>query len=229
MEGRYPNGLLLAMTNCTDSAKLDEYNYWYNYMHVPDVTRLGVWIHGMRFVDSNPKPGDHRYIATFETDRHDIDTAWAERVADGGVLKEMGRSGTHFYDLVLAGPFKRLGGEYRAANRPVRGILIVLMNCNDPAREDEFNQWYSDVHIPDILDTGLWHTAYRYEMVAPEAHLGTAARAKFLAIFETDHSDPAKAAQETMKSGADRIQRGRVFEGRQIVHSIPARRVWPMD
>ena len=38
MEGRYPQGLLLALTNCTDPSKEEEFNAWYNHMHVPDVT-----------------------------------------------------------------------------------------------------------------------------------------------------------------------------------------------
>ena len=41
MEGRYPNGLLLAVTDCNDLSKEEEFNYWYNHIHIPDVTAPG--------------------------------------------------------------------------------------------------------------------------------------------------------------------------------------------
>ena len=36
MEGRYPRGILLAITNCNDPSKEEEFNYWYNHIHLPD-------------------------------------------------------------------------------------------------------------------------------------------------------------------------------------------------
>ena len=38
MEGRYPRGLLLAITSCTDSYRQDAFATWYNHRHVPHVT-----------------------------------------------------------------------------------------------------------------------------------------------------------------------------------------------
>src|SRR5438128_7904992 len=43
MEGRSPQGLLLALANCTDPSKEAEFNAWYNHMHVPDVTAPGIF------------------------------------------------------------------------------------------------------------------------------------------------------------------------------------------
>jgi len=31
MEGRYPNGFMLAASHCSDPAKEEEFNAWYNY------------------------------------------------------------------------------------------------------------------------------------------------------------------------------------------------------
>jgi hypothetical protein len=47
MEGRYPQGLLLALTNCTDPSKEEEFNAWYNHMHIPDVTAPGIFRHAL--------------------------------------------------------------------------------------------------------------------------------------------------------------------------------------
>jgi hypothetical protein len=54
MEGRYPHGLLLALTNCADPSKEEEFNAWYNHIHVPDVTAPGIFRHALRFVNTDP-------------------------------------------------------------------------------------------------------------------------------------------------------------------------------
>ena len=122
------------------------------------------------------------------------------------------------------GVFKRLGGEFSAANKPTLGILLVLSNCKDAAQEQEFNRWYEEVHIPDILDAGGFHTAYRYESVDPAA-----TKAKYLAIYETDNIDPAKAREKHSAARADWIQRGRMSDLIETTSSLTARRIWPMD
>src|SRR5713101_4307403 len=65
-----------------------------------------------------------------------------------------------------------LFGEFCAASRPTRGILLVLSNCKDPAREAAFHRWYEDIHVADILQTGAFHTAYRYESLDPPGDAG---------------------------------------------------------
>ena len=122
------------------------------------------------------------------------------------------------------GVFKRLGGEFSAATKPTLGILLVLSNCIDAAKEQEFNRWYEDVHIPDILDAGGFHTAYRYESLDPEATKG-----KYLAIYETDNIDPAKAREKHGAVRADWEQRGRLSDLIETTSSLTARRIWPMD
>ena len=32
------------------------------------------------------------------------------------------------------------------------GLLIVATKCNQPPREAEWEAWYDDVHLPDLLD-----------------------------------------------------------------------------
>ena len=33
-----------------------------------------------------------------------------------------------------------------------RGLMIVLSHCKDPSREDEFLEWYREVHLPEVID-----------------------------------------------------------------------------
>ena len=195
MEGRYPNGLMLAITNCADPAKADEFNYWYNHMHVPDVTAPGIFRDCIRFENTDPTSPDGQYVATYENTWEDVSKAQPANREAGAKLKARGNRGSPLIQAVRVGVFKRLGGEFSAAMKPTLGILLVLSNCKDTADEEEFNRWYEDIHIPDILDTGAYHRAYRYESLDPET-----TKAKYLAIYETDNADPAKAGQELGKA-----------------------------
>ena len=85
-------------------------------------------------------------------------------------------------------------------------------------------RWYSDVHIPDILDTGLFHTAYRYESLDPQI-----TGDKYLALYETDAGDLGKAGEELGKLRANWEQRGRLFDATERVMRLTAHRIWPLD
>lgn len=78
------------------------------------------------------------------------------------------------------------------------GILLVLTRSKDPARRDEFRQWYDTVHIPHVLGTrtpGLT-AANRFENLAAEDGRPTSA-----AIYEFS-ADP-EATFEEMKRRMD--------------------------
>src|SRR2546428_2284573 len=127
MEGRYPHGLLLAITNCTDPSKEEEFNAWYNHMHVPDVTAPGIFRHAIRFVNTDPSAQAGTYVATYETTWEDVSKAMPAHREASVQLRERGDRGTPYIQVVRSGVFKRLGGEFCAASRPTRGILLVLV------------------------------------------------------------------------------------------------------
>ena len=43
MEGRFPNGVVLVLANCAIPAREADMNEWYQNVHIPDVTRSGVF------------------------------------------------------------------------------------------------------------------------------------------------------------------------------------------
>ena len=221
MEGRYPRGIIFCITCCTDHLKEEDFNYWYNHVHIPDVIGPRVFERGMRFANTDPTAGELKCISTYETEWEDLDKAWQLALDADLKLQEDGRCSSEL-KIVMGGAFKRVGGEFRAADRPVRGILAALANCKDPAGEMEFNRWHSDVHIPDILGTGLFHAAYRYESIDPEATWG-----KYLALYETDSPDPGQAAARLREFRAKWERAGRWCENAERVLLISARRIWP--
>ena len=63
----------------------------------------------------------------------------------------------------------------------VRWFNLVESSCADPAREDEFNSWYNNVHIPDVLSCPGFIGATRYEVREPQE-----GRGKYLAVYENE-------------------------------------------
>lgn len=77
-------------------------------------------------------------------------------------------------------------------------VVVVESNCGDPKREAEFNRWYNDVHVPDVLETPGVVRASRYEAV-------DAAGSKYLALYEIEAND----LQAVMKAIGENLEKKR--------------------
>jgi hypothetical protein len=89
-------------------------------------------------------------------------------------------------------------------------VLLVMTTCSDPAREEEFNRWYNEVHIPDILSIPHFVAAQRF---------GRSGRpnpnepdATYLAIYELDTTDTAAAAKALGEGGRQLAANGRMID-----------------
>lgn len=85
-------------------------------------------------------------------------------------------------------------------------IFKVESNCSDASRENEFNEWYNNVHVPDLLKEEVAFVgAYRYQAVDSQPNQG-----KFVAIFELDTDDIAQAMAMHEKTEENLKKRGRI-------------------
>jgi len=101
----------------------------------------------------------------------------------------------------IDGLFDRLGSIPDIVDRPedreTKGVMVVLVNNLDPARDEEFNRWYDEIHVPDILSAGSFQRAARYRAKDATAPAG------YLAVYETDWARPEEAV-EAMETRPDR-------------------------
>ena len=66
--------LFFAFSDCKDAAREDEYNEWYNNMHVPDMLAIPGMINASRWVSATDKPNQQRkYLALYELETDDIE------------------------------------------------------------------------------------------------------------------------------------------------------------
>lgn len=83
-------------------------------------------------------------------------------------------------------------------------LLVVETNAKDAAHEAEFNEWYDNIHLPDVLETPGILRATRYERIG-----SLEGKAKFLATYEIETQD----IDQTMKAVRENLAKKRA-EGR---------------
>ncbi|MBI2165999.1 MAG: hypothetical protein HYU29_06305 [Chloroflexi bacterium] len=94
-----------------------------------------------------------------------------------------------------------------------RSILLVLINFDDPAQEEEFNRWYNEIHVPDQLEVPGFTAARRYVRIMEDkdnpAWLATELKApKYLAIYEIEGDDPKAVLEKVWQHMEGKAARG---------------------
>ena len=96
-------------------------------------------------------------------------------------------------------------------------LLLIQSDCNDASREDEFNKWYNEVHVPDVLTNSGFIRAVRYEQVfipgtVFEKDKPTAVNAKYLALYEIETDDIDKVMKAAAENTAKMREKGRMTD-----------------
>ncbi|MBI4267190.1 MAG: hypothetical protein HY662_00210 [Chloroflexi bacterium] len=86
-------------------------------------------------------------------------------------------------------------------------FVLVGTNCADPTREAEYNDWYDNIHLPDVLETPGYVRATRYVNTEPSE-----GQAKFLAIYEIEADDIDKVRKASSANLAKKKEQGRMSD-----------------
>jgi hypothetical protein len=70
-----------------------------------------------------------------------------------------------------------------------RWVNLIETNC-DPTREDEYNDWYTNTHLPDTMETPGFVGVRRY--VQKEFRDG---RGKYFSVYEIETDDITKSME----------------------------------
>ena len=80
----------------------------------------------------------------------------------------------------------------------------VFSFCADRSREDEWNEWYDEVHIPDVLELDGFVAATRWKLVTRPPY-----GANYLALYDV-HGDLATAQDNLAKALPTFFEGGRM-------------------
>jgi hypothetical protein len=77
--------------------------------------------------------------------------------------------------------------------------FLVLTNPN-PGREHEYNRWYDEIHLGDVVDVPGFVAAQRFRIEDAESFSGY----RYLSIYDIESDDPkATFAALTARAGTD--------------------------
>ena len=77
-----------------------------------------------------------------------------------------------------------------------RSVLLVFTNATD-GDDAEFNRWYDEVHLKEVLETPGFVAAERFELSGTQMTEGEQPH-RYLAIYEIE-GDPAAASKALME------------------------------
>ncbi|MDO8530846.1 MAG: hypothetical protein Q7T26_01565 [Dehalococcoidia bacterium] len=158
--------LLVFFANCNDPAREEEFNRWFDTVHIPDAMRTPGMVEGQRYTCVHLRLGKVQYMAAYTLDTSDF----PKLASDLRTVREAEAARGQWSQLIevpVGGVFAPLGKsqENTAARRRPTGMLVVVSNCADPAREAEFHRWYDTVHLPHVLGVSGVLSAQRYKCV----------------------------------------------------------------
>jgi hypothetical protein len=73
--------------------------------------------------------------------------------------------------------------------------FVVFTNAK-PGREDEYNNWYTQKHVPEVLDISGFVRAQRFAL---EPTLSASSEWNFLVLYEIESDDASATISELMR------------------------------
>jgi hypothetical protein len=94
-----------------------------------------------------------------------------------------------------------------------KGILIVQSHPADPSVEDEYNDWYTNTHLPEVCSVPGVVGARRYRRLPGGRGDTDPPAAPYIAVYDLDADDLGEAVRELGARSADgRVTRDRVLQ-----------------
>lgn len=148
--------LLVVFSDSVSEAGDGVYNEWYTEVHIPDVLAVPGYVSATRY-RAFPGGGDfeHRYVALYELEVMGLDEL--QRVSDEHMRRiregEMRRSPPNSMnsETYRAMYFLETGPRLGDGDDVPGTVFLPFTDPALPDVEDEFNRWYQDTHLPEVL------------------------------------------------------------------------------
>ena len=95
-----------------------------------------------------------------------------------------------------------------------RWLIAVQTNCTDPSREKEFNDWYNNVHVPDILKVPGLLNSKRFYCPDWSSH----EQGHYLALYEIETDDIEKTKELLHTNLLEWFKKGRMSDSITVVN-----------
>ncbi len=194
------NLMLMVQITCADE-HLDTFNTWYN-SHLPNLLRVPGFTRAQRYVNlEGSQNGGTRFTALYgikddsnfpamldRTGSPDFHPIAASEFAEFSKLQGMSAALGNVYEQISGTPLR---APLLESDRP---ISIVTAGV-DPAHEEEWDRWYTESHVPNLLKIPGYVMAGRFRMLEHPALAGFNSGPKYLAIYECENEETLPTLQ----------------------------------
>ena len=160
--------LLVVLSGPVSPEREDAYNDWYTDVHLPDVLAVPGYVRAARYkAFSGERSFDQEYMALYELDVEDLDSLQA--VSDEHMRRieanlmhmsppyTIDRENVRSMYYIETGP--RLGGHDDIPET----LFMAFTEPVSQQDDEEFNRWYQETHLPEVLDVPGFSAASRYK------------------------------------------------------------------
>lgn len=193
-----------------DPAREEEFKKWMLTIHFPDILDTTGFLEARQYVEKEYRDGRGKYLHIYNIETEDIDQTMRVRLAAREEEKQRGRYSVNSNNLIIAVWRDVLWRQI--AERIIPGskrtgmekwINILEVNC-EPSRENEFKDWYVNLHMPDVLSTPGFVGAKQYE--AKEFRDG---RGKYLHLYYIETDDIERTMKIRLARREEEAKQGR--------------------
>ena len=214
MSGAGPTtGLLVVYAKCIRAIDEASWDEWEDDVHVPAVCGAdGPWVATRFELTRRPQPGmpgiGFTHVTIYALDAPDVAAQAARALAADDGLRADGRM--HPAHVAVGADVLTAHGRFGTKPEPspaLRGHILAYVLCNDPAREAEWDTWYDEQHVPDMLSCGAFDAMSRWRRT-PQARVG----ANFLTLYDVSTDTVDEAVERSAATLADIVANGRKHE-----------------
>jgi hypothetical protein len=209
------NGLLLMVQITCERQHLKVFNTWYN-SHLPNLLRIPGLTWAQRYLNlDDSSPGQSRFTAFYgirdasdfplllQRDGDRFHPIAANEFAAFSQLEGMSEHVANVYEQISGTPLR---DPLLASERP---ISIVTAGV-DPDHEIEWDRWYTESHVPNLLEIPGYVIAGRFRLLEDAALTGFNTGPKYLAVYECEN----EAVLPTLQPGPEMHPAARAELGR---------------
>ncbi len=206
-------GLLVAYAKCNRAADEAAWDRWEEDVHVPALCADdGAWIATRFELTARPEPGmpgiGFTHVTIYELDAPDVSDQAARVLAADDRLRAAGD--VHPAHVAVGADVFEAHGRYGVKPEPsaaLRGHILTHVLCNDPGREAEWDAWYDDQHVPDMLSCGAFRAMSRWRRV-PRRRVGP----NHLTLYDVGTDTVEEAVARSAATLAEVVGAGRKHE-----------------
>jgi hypothetical protein len=206
-------GLLIVYAKCIRAPEEADWDAWEDTVHLPAVCREdGPWTATRFELTTRPEPGrpgiGFTHVTIYELDAADVIEQGHRALARDGALR--GERRMHPAHATVGADVFTAHGRYGQKPEPSparHGHILTHVLCNDPTREAEWDAWYDDEHVPDMLACGAFGAMSRWRRTPP-----VAVGSNHLTLYDVSTLTVDEAVRRSAATLAEIVAAGRKHE-----------------